>query len=411
MKRTRLKKPMALLLALIMVMSLLPVSTLAVTDNNSKPTVVTGQETQTGSATPSSCDGSAAAVPYTGTVSSWFTDADSDDTLTYSVVSAVDSANNTVSSGDYAISEGVLTYTPAAAQAGTTVTITVKANDGTAYSADNVVITVNVGSVTWNFADGESPYLYLQYDSTYFDFILIKNGTTLYDSTDGIDDNESEIINAESPIEIGTYDYTIQLKDDSACAHQGSFEIKKEAWKDYWEYQFSEGWGEQYVAIVNIPTFVLKNQTTVPANLILKDENDEILTPNYQEMEDNNEGVKRCVYFGDLFNEGEHFEDGEVNYPEDRQITWEATPLNSDYEAQSGAKTWGTCGDSAGPTFFQIVLYNESASFQAPKGQGSGCSSLARRITPNTKPLRHMKSIPPMQTTMSTSSTPSASER
>ena len=114
---------------------------------NNAPTVATGQETQTGSATPASNDGTTTAVAYTADVSGWFSDADSD-TLTYAVVSAQDESTSDVNS-DVTINTatGALTYVPDAAQAGQTVTIVVKANDGTVDSTANVTVTVAVGAV------------------------------------------------------------------------------------------------------------------------------------------------------------------------------------------------------------------------------------------------------------------------
>ncbi len=114
---------------------------------NNAPTVATGQETQTGNATPASNDGTTTAVSYTADVSGWFSDADSD-TLTYAVVSAQDESTSDVNS-DVTINTatGALTYVPDAAQAGQTVTIVVKANDGTVDSTANVTVTVAVGAV------------------------------------------------------------------------------------------------------------------------------------------------------------------------------------------------------------------------------------------------------------------------
>ena len=113
-------------------------------DANNAPTVVSGQETQSGSATPAASSSNPAAVVYTANMSTWFEDSDSDP-LTYSVVSAVDGSSNDVSA-DVGISTSTITYTPDAAQASETVTIVVKANDGTADSTTNVTITVTVAA-------------------------------------------------------------------------------------------------------------------------------------------------------------------------------------------------------------------------------------------------------------------------
>ena len=77
-------------------------------------------------------------------MSTWFADADAD-TLSYVLVSALDgttdvSANVTIVGAD-------ITYTPAADQAGDTVIIEVKANDGNDDSTTNVTITVTVAGV------------------------------------------------------------------------------------------------------------------------------------------------------------------------------------------------------------------------------------------------------------------------
>jgi len=92
--------------------------------------------TQTGSATPASSDASVDAEPYSEDISSWFTD---EDVLTYSIVSE----NAT---GDVTIEGSTLTYTPVANDAGKTITIVAKANDGT-FDSSNVTLTVTVGSL------------------------------------------------------------------------------------------------------------------------------------------------------------------------------------------------------------------------------------------------------------------------
>jgi hypothetical protein len=115
--------------------------------SNSAPTVVGGEETQTGAATPAATSGDPAAVVYTADMTTWFADADTDP-LTYSLVSAEDDAGtpNDVSA-QVSIAGDDITYTPAAAQGGSIVTIIVKANDGTADSTTNVTITVTVAAV------------------------------------------------------------------------------------------------------------------------------------------------------------------------------------------------------------------------------------------------------------------------
>jgi len=108
---------------------------------NNAPNAKSGEETQTGSATPASGDNTTAAVPYTADVSDWFEDADGD-ILAYDVVSTT--ASGTV---NLAAVTGALTYTPAAMDASSDITIIVKANDGTADSTGNVTITISVGAI------------------------------------------------------------------------------------------------------------------------------------------------------------------------------------------------------------------------------------------------------------------------
>lgn len=110
--------------------------------NNTPPAVKSGEETQTGSATPAANSGNPAAVSYTADVSQWFEDADGD-TLTYAIVS--ENADGVV---DLNSTTGALTFTPTAADASSSKTIIVKANDGTADSTSNVTITVTVSDST-----------------------------------------------------------------------------------------------------------------------------------------------------------------------------------------------------------------------------------------------------------------------
>ncbi len=129
-------------IAACMILTVFPMTALA---SGNAPAVVSGQETQTGTAVPASKDTAVAAVPYTADMSGWFEDAELD-TLSYHVVSAEDASSNDVYS-DVAIVDSVVTYIPAAAQASQDVTIIVKANDGTVDSTANVTIIVAVGSV------------------------------------------------------------------------------------------------------------------------------------------------------------------------------------------------------------------------------------------------------------------------
>ncbi|MDR1799928.1 MAG: FIVAR domain-containing protein, partial [Bifidobacteriaceae bacterium] len=113
--------------------------TVAAVPNTPPAVVVPG--VYSGNATPASADGLTAAVPYSASVSAWFTDADGD-TLTYAV------ASNS-GAGAASFSGATLTFTPAAGDASSTVTLTVKANDGTADSAV-ATVTVTVGALPPN---------------------------------------------------------------------------------------------------------------------------------------------------------------------------------------------------------------------------------------------------------------------
>lgn len=103
-----------------------------VISENAAPLVVGGQEFQSGSATPSSYDGK---IPYVAAVSGWFTD--DSDALAYSVSSVT-------GSGTVEIDGDSLTYTPGFADAGTQVTLMLRANDGQFDSAQDVTIHVDV---------------------------------------------------------------------------------------------------------------------------------------------------------------------------------------------------------------------------------------------------------------------------
>lgn len=111
---------------------------------NNAPTVVEGQASQTGTAIPA--DSGEAIEAYSADVSAWFTDADTEDVLTYTVVSAQDKGGVDVSA-NVTLAGNLLTYAPTAAQAEKIVTIVVKANDGKADSTGNVTITVTVTAV------------------------------------------------------------------------------------------------------------------------------------------------------------------------------------------------------------------------------------------------------------------------
>ncbi|MGI6627084.1 MAG: S8 family serine peptidase [Bacillota bacterium] len=107
-----------------------------IVSKNAAPLVADGQEFQSDSAAPSSYDGKTPAVPYVAIVSGWFTD--DGDALTYSV-SSVTGSGTAETDGDS------LTYTPGISDAGTQVTLVIRANDGQFDSAQVVTIHIDVG--------------------------------------------------------------------------------------------------------------------------------------------------------------------------------------------------------------------------------------------------------------------------
>lgn len=220
------------------------------------------------------------------------------------------------------------------------------------------------------FEDG-GPYLYLQYDTSNFNLILSKDGETLYDSTDGVSQEEEDLIAGYvTGVDLGWYDYVLSLKEEPACQKEGSFQLKGQEWVEYWDYQLDpdESWGTS-TACVLLSTVIIRNDRTQPAYLALKDtKTDEILTPDYQIMEPEDKGVKECIYFGDLYNEGDLFEDGEYKYPPAKAVTWIATPIDLDYLEKKGDFQWGSAPCLYGPDEFKKAVYDQSASFQVPKG-------------------------------------------
>jgi hypothetical protein len=144
----------AVMMVFVMMVGLLPAAALAGGGANSPPAVVSGQEIQAGVATPASGDGNLPAVAYTVYAGNWFTDADGDP-LTYSVVSAAYGTDDI--SADVSISDGTITYTPAAAQANSTVTIEIKATDGASDSTGNVTIAVTVNAVPADTGGAQPP--------------------------------------------------------------------------------------------------------------------------------------------------------------------------------------------------------------------------------------------------------------
>lgn len=143
MSGIKFKKPLAIMLSFIMVFNLIPMTAFSDVDNT-PPYVVSGSETQSGMAVSASVEGKTDAVPYEEDMGGWFEDADGDK-LTYVLLSAEDDDGNNVES-NIVVTGSAITYTPDAGQAGKTVTVEVKANDGTADSNGKVTITIAVGA-------------------------------------------------------------------------------------------------------------------------------------------------------------------------------------------------------------------------------------------------------------------------
>lgn len=119
---------------------------------NAAPEVVESQASQTGVATPASYDGKTEAVPYAAEVSGWFVD--DGETLTYLVSSSTGSGVAVIvepDSGDPdpGSSGGgpSIIYTPSAADAGSAVTITLRADDGQFLSFREVTVSVDVATI------------------------------------------------------------------------------------------------------------------------------------------------------------------------------------------------------------------------------------------------------------------------
>ncbi len=105
---------------------------------NASPVVADSQDSQTGSATPASYDGRTEAIPYTRDVATWFVD--DGETLVYLV------SSNT-GSGLAEVSGSSITYTPSAADAGKTVAIALRADDGQFRSVGEVTVSIDVTSI------------------------------------------------------------------------------------------------------------------------------------------------------------------------------------------------------------------------------------------------------------------------
>jgi hypothetical protein len=100
--------------------------------------------TANATATPASIDSSVAVKPYSVDVSGWFSDADGDP-LSYKIVT-----HDAIGSVDIGASSGILTFTPAAGDAETTRSISLRALDDRAAPSDTLSITVQVGAVPAN---------------------------------------------------------------------------------------------------------------------------------------------------------------------------------------------------------------------------------------------------------------------
>ncbi|MEN6316360.1 MAG: S8 family serine peptidase [Clostridiaceae bacterium] len=112
--------------------------------SNHAPAVLSGQEyhsTGENAAIPASRDGLAEACPYMVNVSGWFTDEDAGDkdSLTYTAYAAN-------IQGEAVMAGSTLTFTPAAADAGKTVFVKVRANDGQ-FDSGGVIIAISVGAL------------------------------------------------------------------------------------------------------------------------------------------------------------------------------------------------------------------------------------------------------------------------
>ena len=112
---------------------------------NHPPTVLVGEESQSGMAVTEGEGGIPSAVGYSADVSGWFEDQEGT-SLSYSLVTAKDTDTLADVSGYVSIVGTTLTYTAALAQEGHIVEIVVKANDGIDDSTGNVTISVSVES-------------------------------------------------------------------------------------------------------------------------------------------------------------------------------------------------------------------------------------------------------------------------
>ena len=167
------------------------------------PSVVPGQSSQSGTATPASYDGFTAFVPYTTTVSSWF------ENVTDGYDAAVQSGSGTVT-----IDGTTVTYIPHIADSGTDVTLTLKGKGSTGLSADAVTVTIAVGALP--VSNSKLATTSLSYDK--------KNGTDRTISLKLFGNELTSITRGSSPLVKDThYTYTIP----SISGDDGSVTLKK----------------------------------------------------------------------------------------------------------------------------------------------------------------------------------------
>lgn len=184
---------------------------------NSAPAAV--EATKSGGATPVSLDGLTPAVSYSADMSGWFTYSEGA-ALTYTIVSVSASGADSSAHGQASITGGTLTYAPALADAGKTVTITVKANDGTFDSIDNVSVAVAVESMPGSNSVISPAYAsFDQYSASsgYKDIVVT---LSRYENT------LTAVLNGGNPLTQGT-DYTVADNADVSM-FETTVTIKKE---------------------------------------------------------------------------------------------------------------------------------------------------------------------------------------
>jgi uncharacterized repeat protein (TIGR02543 family) len=130
---------------------------------NKAPTLDTAAAatgTVNATATPASIDGSVAVRPYSVDVSGWFSDADGDP-LSYEIVT-----HDAIGVVDIEASSGILTFTPSAADAETSRSISLRVLDDREAVSETLSISVQIGSVPANILklevrkDGSGSFVY-----------------------------------------------------------------------------------------------------------------------------------------------------------------------------------------------------------------------------------------------------------